>query len=263
MNFLKRELAPITDEAWLEIDKQAKNVFLSTLSARKFVDVVGPKGWNYSAVNVGRLAIPAEHTKYGVKYGLRQIMPLIETRENFSLNMMELDVIDRGAENPDLDPVDEAVKKSAFFEEKAIYEGFPEAGIGGFNSEAVNELPFPNKKSEVLHTFAKAKTMLINSAIEGPYSLVINPEKWIEIVNSSENYPLSKQIKEVIGSSIILTPNIDNALFLSTRGGDFELTLGQDFSIGYKSHNGEEVDFIIVETFTFRIIEPKAFVKIG
>jgi uncharacterized linocin/CFP29 family protein len=47
------------------------------------------------------------------------------------------------------------------------------------------------------------------------------------------------------------------------RGGDFELTLGIDYSIGYDSYTNEKIKLFLVETFTFNIYEPKAFVKIG
>ena len=46
------------------------------------------------------------------------------------------------------------------------------------------------------------------------------------------------------------------------RGGDSELVVGQDFSIGYQSHSATEVNFYITETFTFRVITPEAFVEL-
>ena len=45
MEFLKRELAPITDGAWEEIDSRAVETLKSYLSARRVVNVVGHKGF--------------------------------------------------------------------------------------------------------------------------------------------------------------------------------------------------------------------------
>ena len=56
MDFLKRELAPITDAAWEEIESRAIETLKSYLSARKVVNVVGPKGFDYAYVADGRLA---------------------------------------------------------------------------------------------------------------------------------------------------------------------------------------------------------------
>ncbi|MDX6315546.1 MAG: hypothetical protein QOF44_5010, partial [Streptomyces sp.] len=38
---------------------------------------------------------------------------------------------------------------------------------------------------------------------------------------------------------------------LTTRGGDYELRLGQDLSIGYQSHDTTSVDLYLQESFTF------------
>jgi uncharacterized linocin/CFP29 family protein len=45
---------------------------------------------------------------------------------------------------------------------------------------------------------------------------------------------------------------------VARRGGDFELTVGQDWSIGYKGHDKENVDLYLTESFTFRVLEPAA-----
>jgi len=41
MNLLKRELAPLTPEAWTQIDEEAKRVLALHLAGRKFVDFSG------------------------------------------------------------------------------------------------------------------------------------------------------------------------------------------------------------------------------
>jgi uncharacterized linocin/CFP29 family protein len=50
---------------------------------------------------------------------------------------------------------------------------------------------------------------------------------------------------------------------VSLRGGDVELVLGQDFSVGFESADTKKVTFFITESFTFRIIEPRAYVKLA
>ena len=54
MNHLLRELAPITDGGWDELEDEAKSQLVASLAARKLVDFSGPKGWQYSATNLGR-----------------------------------------------------------------------------------------------------------------------------------------------------------------------------------------------------------------
>jgi uncharacterized linocin/CFP29 family protein len=50
---------------------------------------------------------------------------------------------------------------------------------------------------------------------------------------------------------------------LSGRGGDYELRLGQDLSIGYLSHDAENVQLYFTETFTFALYTAEASVSIG
>jgi uncharacterized linocin/CFP29 family protein len=50
---------------------------------------------------------------------------------------------------------------------------------------------------------------------------------------------------------------------LSTRGGDFDLRIGQDFSIGYLSHTDAAVRLYLQETFTFLFLTSEAAVALA
>ena len=49
---------------------------------------------------------------------------------------------------------------------------------------------------------------------------------------------------------------------ISLRGGDFELSVGQDFSIGYLDHNAERVRLYIEESFTFLVLSHQAAIPL-
>jgi uncharacterized linocin/CFP29 family protein len=49
---------------------------------------------------------------------------------------------------------------------------------------------------------------------------------------------------------------------LTTRGGDFELHIGQDVSIGYLNHNDTAVRLYLQETFTFLLLTTEASVAL-
>jgi len=55
---------------------------------------------------------------------------------------------------------------------------------------------------------------------------------------------------------------VNGAVVLSTRGGDFELTVGRDLSIGYVSHNDSTVRLYLTESMTFRVLTPEAAVAL-
>jgi uncharacterized linocin/CFP29 family protein len=50
---------------------------------------------------------------------------------------------------------------------------------------------------------------------------------------------------------------------LTARGGDFELAIGQDISIGYLSHSKSTVQLYLQEAFTFRLLTTEAAVVLA
>jgi uncharacterized linocin/CFP29 family protein len=50
---------------------------------------------------------------------------------------------------------------------------------------------------------------------------------------------------------------------LSTRGGDFDLHIGQDVSIGYSSHTDTTVSLYLQESFTFLLLTSEAVVALS
>jgi uncharacterized linocin/CFP29 family protein len=56
---------------------------------------------------------------------------------------------------------------------------------------------------------------------------------------------------------------VDGAVVMSVRGGDFELTVGQDFSIGYLEHDATSVRLCLLESMTFRVLTPEAAVPLA
>src|SRR5262245_12745340 len=131
MDLLKRELAPIVDEAWGEIDLEAKRVLKLNLAGRKLVDFDGPHGWEYAGVNTGQLKLLKTPPEPGVFAGLRIVQPLFEVRVPFELSIMDLDTVPRGAKNIDLDPVVAAAEKLSRAEDDAIFNGLTAGGMTG------------------------------------------------------------------------------------------------------------------------------------
>lgn len=260
MDILRKSLAPISKEAWAEINETAVDVLSSVLSARKFVDVEGPKGWAYAALPTGRIHVPAGQ-KGALKYGIHQVLPLVEARIPFELNIWELDNVARGAEDIDLGPMEDAARKLAQFEEGVIYEGFKPGNIGGLkNGSDHDTIPFPETTEDIMGAISLALSKLKAASIEGPYSLVLNTEKWQKINAAVRGYPLRKQIESLLGGSIIMAPYVKDAYLVSERGGDLKMVIGQDLSIGYESHNSKTVQLYFTESFTFQVIDPATFV---
>ena len=145
MNDLLREHAPISPDAWKEIDAEATRTLKTLLAARRFVDFVGPLGWSAATVPTGRTQTLSESLQDGLVTRLRLSQPLIEIRIPFEVPREELDAIGRGASDPDLDSVRNAARAAAVAEDRAVFQGYNAGGIQGiFAASSRQSLTIPN-----------------------------------------------------------------------------------------------------------------------
>jgi uncharacterized linocin/CFP29 family protein len=267
VDLLKRHLAPILPEAWKLIDEEAKRVLKLHLAGRKIVDFSGPKGWHKAAVSTGRLeaiedpALPKE-----ISFGIREVQPLTEVRVPIHLSIADLDTVARGANDPDLDNVVIAAEKIAGVENRAIFHGLGSAHIKGiFEASPHPTFPLHNDAGDLPRAILGAKDVLRRAGVGGPYALVLGPYLYDQVFATTEDgYPLAKRIEQqLIDRPIIRAEGVRGAAVVSLRGGDYELTVGQDLSIGYAYHDREHVELYLTESFTFRVLEPSAAVTIA
>ena len=97
MNNLHRELAPISDAAWAQIEEEASRTLKRYLAARRVVDVQGPGGVALSAVGTGHLR-NIETSGDGILARQREVNALVELRVPFELDRQQIDDVERGAE---------------------------------------------------------------------------------------------------------------------------------------------------------------------
>ena len=258
---LYRNLAPISNEVWEEIDERAKEVLRSYLSARRVVHVDGPKGFDHNVLTDGRLA-NSEELDNGVCYGNYKVQPLVESRIEFDMDRWELDNLQRGAKDIDYEPLENAMKEIALFEEDAIYNGLENAIIDGINnSMELDPIDFGKDANSIMESITKGLIELRKNFAQKPFSLVVNEEAYKRILSSETAYPLDERIKRLIGGDIIFSHVVDGAYLLPVDHDDLELTIGRDFSIGYQDHDAETVRFFVTESFTFRVLDSAIIVK--
>lgn len=266
MDDLHRTLAPITQAAWQEIDEQAKSTLKRTLAARQLVDFSGPLGWSTSALNTGRCEPLGSAPGEGVDAQRRIVQPLVEFRAPFELKRSELDAAARGAGDADLDPVRKAALAIAMAEDRTVFHGYAAAGMQGIcNAATSSALPIPPDYTDYPQVVAKATAILRAAGIEGPYAIALGPRCYTGLTQTSTNagYPVIKHVERLIDGPVIWAPGVDGAAVVSMRGGDFELSVGRDLSIGYHDHTATTVSLYIEESFTFRVLGPEAAVPLA
>jgi uncharacterized linocin/CFP29 family protein len=265
MNNLHRELAPISAAAWNDIEDEARRTFTLHVAGRRSVDVLGPSGEQLSAVGTGHLA-ELEPPRAGVRARRRDIASVIELRVPFRVSRDVVDDVERGAKDSDWQPVKDAAKELAFAEDSAVVDGFTPAGITGVRPASSNpQLTLPTDPREYPTAVAQAVSALRLASVGGPYSLMLSANLYTAVVETTDHgYPIREHLTRVIGdhSEIVWAPAIDGAVLLSTRGGDYQLHLGQDTSIGYLSHDTQSIELYLEESLTFLVTTAEAAVNL-
>jgi uncharacterized linocin/CFP29 family protein len=261
MDLLKRPHAPIAEEAWKAIDQMARQVLATHLTGRKFVDVSGPHGPSFAAVGLGRLEMEPATTKDGIGYGVHRVQPLVEFRARFSLDNWELDNLLRGAKDPDLDPLIRAAQAAARFEDTAIFRGFAKAGIAGLDQRVEAEPhELPLEANPFLDAISSTILGLQRASVQGPYVLVLGPQPFRFLATCQSGYPLLRQVERLLGGPVLHSDILEGGWLTSTRGGDSELAIGQDFAVGYEHHEARTLHLFVTESLTYRVLDPTAFV---
>jgi uncharacterized linocin/CFP29 family protein len=264
MNNLHRELAPISDAAWADIEEETTRTLKRYLAGRRVVDVHGPGGVGLSAVGTGHLKAIAAPSD-GILARQREVKALIEIRVPFELNRQQIDNVERGAGDSDWQPAKDAAQKIAYAEDRAIFEGYAAAGIGVIRQGTSNPtMPLPADVRQYPDAIAQALNQLRLVGVNGPYSVLLGAEAYTALAETSDNgYPVLEHVKKLVKDVIIWAPAIAGAFVLTTRGGDFGLHIGQDVSIGYLSHSDSVVRLYLQETFTFLLLTAEAAVALA
>jgi uncharacterized linocin/CFP29 family protein len=262
MDNLHRELAPVSDGAWAQIEEEATRTLKRHLAGRRVVDVQGPAGYELSAVGTGRvrdIGAPAD----GVVARQRLAMALVELRAPFTLDRGEIDDVERGAQDADWQPVKDAARQIAFAEDRAIFDGYAATGIEGIRPGSSHPpVRLPPDVREYPAAIAQALGQLRERGVAGPYSVLLSADAYVAVSETSDHgYPVLEHIRRLVTGDIIWAPAISGAVALTTRGGDFSLQLGQEASTGYLSHTGTQVELYLQETLTFLTLTAEAAVS--
>ncbi|HEY3146764.1 MAG TPA: family 1 encapsulin nanocompartment shell protein [Dongiaceae bacterium] len=265
MNHLLRDLAPLTESEWKAIDDEAKQTLKMNLAARRLVDFSGPHGWQTSSINLGRADDIGKELRPGVETYRRRVQTLIELRAPFELSRRELDIISRGGRDTDLRPITEAARAIAIAENQAVFNGFEAGDITGILDVAQESaLTLTDDYVHYPEVVAEALGKLRNLGIAGPYGIALGPRCYTGLTETTAGagYRVYDHVKRLLNGPVVWTPGIDGAIVISMRGGDFELTVGEDFSVGYLSHTANTVRLYIQESLTFRVLTTEAAVPL-
>lgn len=264
MNHLLREKAPLTDAAWAEVDAEAKRTLEHFLAARKLIDFSDPKGWAHVGEATGRVEDAGALQDGAVQARARVVQPMVELRTDFALSRSDLEAIDRGACDVDLDAVVEAAKSAALAEDEMVFHGG--AGCPGLTGASPHTpVDISNDYEHYPRFVAQGMARLQDAGVGGPYAIALGPRCYTGVVEESEmgGYPVLEHLRLILGGPVVRAQAVNGAVVVSLRGGDFELVSGQDLSIGYLDHDGEKVGLYLEESIAVRICSPEAAIHLA
>ncbi len=125
-------------------------------------------------------------------------------------------------------------------------------------------LGFASDASQIPAAAAAAVSVLRDRGVGGPYGMALGSECYGAVMTRTDDgYPVLEHLRLVLdGGPIVSVPVVEGALVLSLRGGDFELAVGEDFSVGYRGRTDTTIRFVLEETMVFRANGPDAAVPV-
>jgi uncharacterized linocin/CFP29 family protein len=195
----------------------------------------------------------------------REVKSVVELRVPFELHRQQIDDVERGANDSDWQPAKNAAQKIAFAEDGAIFDGYAACGITGIRQGTSNPvMTLPTDVRNYPDAIAQALSQLRLVGVNGPYTVVLGAAAYTALAEASDNgYPVLQHVRRLVETEIVWAPAIDGAVVLTTRGGDFDLHVGQDISIGYLSHTDTAVRLYLQESFTFLLLTNEASVALA
>lgn len=264
MNNLHRHLAPISAAAWGEIEEEATRSFKRRSAARRVVDVPDPAGPSFSALTTGHLEDVSSDVD-GVLARRRETLPVLELRVPFTVTRAAIDDVERGSRDSDWDPVKRAAEKLAMAEDRTVFYGGDSGQIAGIAPSSSNAaIALPQDPREYPNAVAQAMNALRLADVAGPYSLLLSPDAYTAVAETTDSgYPIVEHLQRLVKDGhIVWAPALEGGLLVSERGGDYELQLGEDVSIGYLSHDADSVTLYLEETLTFSVNTAEASVRL-
>lgn len=259
MDHLLTALAPITPVGWGEITSEATRVLKHRLAGRRLVEYQSADDWQFSSVPLGRVTtLQSGDTKISA----RRVAPVVELRVDFLVSREELDAADRGASDMDTESIIAAATKAASTEDELVFFGNVTAGVPGVASSS--RQPVIDLGQGPVEAVAEAVEKLRGESIAGPYALAVGNDLWVELAAGSDRgYPLLSHLKEFFDGPIVWAPSLTGALLLSQRGGDYCIHAGQDWAIGYDSHDEHNVHLYLQSSLTVLCNTPEAAIRIN
>ena len=185
----------------------------------------------------------------------------------FELDRQAIDDVERGALDSDWEPVKDAARELAFAEDRAVFDGYAAAGIGGIRPGTSNPVADAARRTSRLlrMRWPRRSASCGSPASTAPTRCVLGADAYTAVSGSSDQgYPVIQHLERLVDGGIIWAPGDRGRRSCSPPAAAISsCAIGQDISIGYSSHTAATVELYFQETFTFRLLTTEAAVALA
>ena len=120
------------------------------------------------------------------------------------------------------------------------------------------------RRARLSRAIAQALSQLRLVGVNGPYSVLLGADAYTALERDQRSRLSGARACQAAGGRTRSSGRrrFPGAFVLTTRGGDFDLHIGQDVSIGYLSHTDRR-SALLEETFTFLLLTTEAAVALN
>ncbi|QWK19815.1 MAG: encapsulin [Hydrogenobacter thermophilus] len=280
MDFLGRDLSPLTQEEWSALESTVVEVFKKSVVCRRFMSVVGPIGAGHQVISYdvflgvepGSCEVrPGEESQVcePVRTGTRKHLVMPTIYKPFNISWRDLEYWRQFNLPIDASSAASAAFATAVAEDTLILHGNKKLDIEGLLTVEGRQSMSMSDWDVVGNAFSDVSmgiSKLSEMGFFGPYYLILNPKQYFQLNRVYHNTGLLEleQIKKVV-ADVFYTPIMPEgkALLVSSGPQNMDIVIGLDVSLAYVESTNMVHQFRVMEVIAPRIKRPGAILVIG
>ncbi|SRR5579875_12845 len=260
MGYINRQAAPFDSDIWDLIDQAAVKTAREVLTGRRFLEVQGPFGVGFTAVEVGQdeFCRQPKPEEAGAVLGRALSVPML--RKSFELSIRRIAAYKEMGQPLNLRPVEDAAEAVARREEEFIYYGQKDFGLPGLlNADGRSQHTIGDWSNidQALNDVLAGVNALDARGYRGPYALALSHVLYNGLFRP---YPgtdlLQLQHLGKLCERGVYKARIEGGVLVDPRVG--RLLIGQDLMAGYTDQDGIHYKLYLTESLILLIEQPDA-----
>jgi uncharacterized linocin/CFP29 family protein len=266
MRYLPREDAPFSTAVWEAMDAAVLGTAKSQLAGRRLLEITGPFGLGYRAVDLSEQATGVElkHGAVVASLSAASVQPVPMLSAGFSLALRDLAAVEEQRAPLDLRTAACAAAAVAQLEDKLVFEGAKSLGIAGLLTAAGSSKVKVGNWTEVgsaADDLIAAVNALDAAGFSGPYTAALAPALYNALLlrYPQGNMTQLDHARNIISAGLVKASTLKSGGVVMAAGKHVaSLLIGQDLTTEFVGPAGMGYEFVVLESLTPRITIPEA-----